>query len=603
MKKFFLLFIFCFMFFSLFAEVIDPSGKETRKYINIKNNQQGQGAILSNNYFTVLRYDDLNEGDAISYRTYGNSDMPNVAMAAAWYSSSELSVETYIAPALFDGDEPLATCDAYGTYDLVVPQGATTLAVTISHNYGTGMIAPTGTPIVHSPSEYISGTLPVMYVTTIDSVPITSKDYYLEGSYYIDNMGLEAFESIGSVDEQLSLQIKGRGNNSWKLEKKPYRIKLDKKQALLGMNKSKHFCLMAHHEDGTAFQADEMGFTFSRLLDMDWTPHQEPIELVLNGDYLGLYWLTEKIRVESNRVDIYEQADEETNPEMVTGGWLIELSNKVEDGQITFIDGAGEEIRFSLETPEVLSDVQNEYITTYLTTIDSLIYIDNKLDNSWEEYIDIDELVKFYVLQELMDNCEAFSGSCYMHKDLGEDTKFRFGPVWDFGSIGTHYLAGSYNYFIYQETPAYVHDHWIGEIAKFPHFQQKVRQLWNDIYPGIIEQAKQHCYEYVDYITPAIVSNYKRWKSANSTNISYNKIRIWNTLQNKWNFLDSQWNNPIIIPGDVDGDGYVTSTDITALYSFILNNDASNIVNGDQNGDGGITSNDITFIYNILLGQ
>ena len=57
------------------------------------------------------------------------------------------------------------------------------------------------------------------------------------------------------------------------------------------------------------------------------------------------------------------------------------------------------------------------------------------------------------------------------------------------------------------------------------------------------------------------------------------------------------------IPGDVNGDGQVTSADITALYSFILNSDASAIVNGDQDGDGNITSSDVTTVYSILLGN
>ena len=57
------------------------------------------------------------------------------------------------------------------------------------------------------------------------------------------------------------------------------------------------------------------------------------------------------------------------------------------------------------------------------------------------------------------------------------------------------------------------------------------------------------------------------------------------------------------IPGDVDGDGIVTSVDITALYNYLLNGDSSSIVNGDQDGDGTITSVDVTIIYNILLGN
>ena len=57
------------------------------------------------------------------------------------------------------------------------------------------------------------------------------------------------------------------------------------------------------------------------------------------------------------------------------------------------------------------------------------------------------------------------------------------------------------------------------------------------------------------------------------------------------------------IPGDVNGDGEVTSVDVTALYNYLLSGDDSAIVNGDQSGDGEITSVDIAYIYNILLGS
>ena len=58
-----------------------------------------------------------------------------------------------------------------------------------------------------------------------------------------------------------------------------------------------------------------------------------------------------------------------------------------------------------------------------------------------------------------------------------------------------------------------------------------------------------------------------------------------------------------VIVGDVNGDGNVTSADITAIYSLLLNNDSSSIVNGDVDGDGNITSSDVTAIYNILLNN
>lgn len=60
---------------------------------------------------------------------------------------------------------------------------------------------------------------------------------------------------------------------------------------------------------------------------------------------------------------------------------------------------------------------------------------------------------------------------------------------------------------------------------------------------------------------------------------------------------------PPVVAGDVDGDGSVTAGDITALYNWLLSDDASSIVNGDQDGDGNITAGDITAVYNILLGN
>ncbi|MBR0024215.1 MAG: carbohydrate-binding domain-containing protein, partial [Muribaculaceae bacterium] len=74
-----------------------------------------------------------------------------------------------------------------------------------------------------------------------------------------------------------------------------------------------------------------------------------------------------------------------------------------------------------------------------------------------------------------------------------------------------------------------------------------------------------------------------------------------NNLSNILQMMFGTGGGTTVVVGDVDGDGFVTSSDITALYNFLLNNDSSSIVNGDQNGDGSITSGDVTFVYNILL--
>ncbi len=541
-KLFFLLFVVMAIAMHSHATVIKPDKLLDGKYMMHDADKRGG---LANSYYYTTEVYGVTPGEKLTIRSEGNENASSMVMFAGWYSSIEPSLETFIEPALLlEGDLPLRTQQANGIYTITVPEGVSALAFCVMKEAFFVVTHP-GEPLYYVPSELLSGTLPVMYITTADSAWITSKENYLQGSYYLDPNGVEGVEAIGSVNDQLPLQIKGRGNASWRERKKPYRIKLNKKQPLLGLKKNKHFCLMAHFEDQNAYQRDEMGFTLSKLMGLDWTPEQKPIELVINGDYRGLYWIAEKIRVDEDRVNIIEQDDEETDSELITGGWLLEIDNYMEDGQIYVDEGNGTTISFTPHSPEVLSANQREYITDLLNTINEHIYTSNKNDNSWEDYIDIDELVKFYVLQEILDNCESFSGSCFMHKERGDDTKLRFGPVWDFGSVASHWRADSYDYFIYEEVPHYVTNHWIEEIAKFPHFQRKVRELWHDVYPGIVDQMKQHCLDYVDYITPAIEADYERWYGEASTNTSYKKRRIWQILAQKWEFLNAEWKNPI----------------------------------------------------------
>ena len=87
---------------------------------------------------------------------------------------------------------------------------------------------------------------------------------------------------------------------------------------------------------------------------------------------------------------------------------------------------------------------------------------------------------------------------------------------------------------------------------------------------------------------------------AAATTNSLHNIPLFATLINEAKAEYKQKKMPY---GDVNGDYAVTSTDLTALYNWLLNEDDSNIVNGDLDGSGDITASDITIVYNILLGQ
>ena len=196
----------------------------------------------------------------------------------------------------------------------------------------------------------------MLHINTAGGSKIVSKEEYIQALWWIDALGLEGYESIGSSREPDTMLIKGHGNATWtNLEKKPYRLKLNNKRNLLGMPKSKHWVLLANAEYWMGKMNDALPFEIGRRMGMAWNPRLEPVEVVLNGEYIGLYFLAEKIRVAKDRVNIAEQQDNETDPAKVTGGWLLEIDNYVEPDNITFTEGNGMPFWVTPHSPEVLS--------------------------------------------------------------------------------------------------------------------------------------------------------------------------------------------------------------------------------------------------------
>ena len=445
-----------------------------------------------------------------------------------------------------------------------------------------------------------SGTLPVMFINTENSQPITSKEEYIFAYYYIDNMGNEEFDNVGSEDAPQPLEIRGRGNYTWSdFDKKPYRLKLDAKTSLLGMKRNKHWALMANADDYLGGLRNTVGYELSRRLGLAWTPAQQPVEVVLNGDYIGLYMLTETIRVEPDRVNVTPQADYETSPFVVSGGWLVEIDNYQEEEQVRTVEGNGQNIFSTYKSPEHLSDEQRTYLTGLINATNAAIYVSDKSDNSWENYIDPDTLACFYIVQELLDDTESFHGSCFWHKENGNNTKIMFGPVWDFGNA----YHRTPNRFIY-DRPAFTQT-WIGEIAKFPHFQEIVLKHWNRFVLFHYDEIDGFIDDFIAKIQQAAMSDAARWPQYGNSDIINDRETFKSFFHNKYQWLASQWGEPEKVLGDVNLDGAVTAADITALYDILLGTispDDQLIALADVNSDGTLTAADVTLLYDILLG-
>ena len=391
-------------------------------------------------------------------------------------------------------------------------------------------------------------TLPIVYVNTLNGQSVNDRETQIPASLYIDSV-VSSFPSLGSSVQPLPCTIKGRGNWTWTgFDKKPYKLKFDVKQQVLGMPNNRHWCLMACADDYLGFLKMPAGFIISRAVGLRWTPREQPVELVLNGQYKGLYFLTEHVRIASNRVRIHEQADNESHADSITGGWLVEIDNYGSENNIEFDEGNGQHVMISLREPEVLSDPQRSYLESQLYALNDALYGSSAAD--LERLLDINEAARYYIVQEVMEDCESYHGSCFLYKDrdsLGVADTWKFGPVWDFGNA----------YDRHQETWIYVNptwpQYWIGQLATWPSFQQAVQEQWWLFYHQK-DSVRAAIRTYANTIEQAAKRDAAVWRGTSgyrdNSNFSDVRDRFFRRFDWRVNWLYSQWGEGVAPSGE-----------------------------------------------------
>lgn len=324
-----------------------------------------------------------------------------------------------------------------------------------------------------------SGTLPVLYINTVDQAPVDQKEVYIEATAWLDSSMTDEFESLGSESEPVTLGIRGRGNATWfQSVKKPYKLRFDEKQSVFGSEKNRHYALLHLQGPVTSFFHEPLAFRAAELLGDEWVPMCKPCEVVLNGEYLGLYFLTETVRAGKHRVNITEQLDEETDPEKIDSGWLVEIDNNPDDNQIELLEPNGRSLLLTFKSPEILSEPQLEYIESEFYEIIRRVHnIDGDAED-WLDIIDGESIARHYIINEIMRNMDGFCGSFYWHKDKG--TKWTAGPAWDYGYalIEREEGAGSYLRFFGR----YGRPNLIREMLNSEDFHRIIREVWEEFY-------------------------------------------------------------------------------------------------------------------------
>ena len=284
--------------------------------------------------------------------------------------------------------------------------------------------------------------LPVMTINTEGGLEVATKDYYINCEIsLLDNTGL------GKNVVSAIAEIKGRGNSTWNLEKKPYKFKFDKKQDLFGFGKEKTWVLLADHRDYSLLR-NMLAFNVALSLDTQgFTSKGQSVELYVNGEYRGVYYLCEQVQVKENRVNITEEDDGLTKPEefgylVEMDGWAIKnassVPNLTKDGDVYVQvgDSLVANRRYAIKDPEdILLDETGKPKAEFIAYVQG--FIKEALDavNGTDyakvnELIDIKSFAQAYIVFELFANPDTNYSSVYFYKDV--NGKFTCGPVWDF---------------------------------------------------------------------------------------------------------------------------------------------------------------------------
>lgn len=444
-------------------------------------------------------------------------------------------------------------------------------------------------------------------------------------------------------------QIKARGNSTFTYaEKKSYQIKLAEPSDLLGKQEQvKTWVLLASYFDATQMH-DKLIKDLAAELGLAYTASCDWVNLYYDGEYRGVYLLSEKNSVGATSVAItdMEQAYEQLNtgygtdmttalaensygqqyqytkdlkePENITGGYLIELNHDMWDEVSGFKTRQG--VAFNVKSPEWCGDSAMKYISEYYQAFEDAVYATDDTGaytgynagtgKYFYEYVDMDSLVKVFLLQELALNCDGFISSVYFYKDA--DGIMYAGPIWDqdmtFGT-GWNKTNGA----------EIVDYHYLAEaLIRIPAFEAAVKEYYTNTFAsearGLLGSNGTIARQYA-LLKDNAAMNYTIWDYIRIGNpemeghiwqgVSYqgvvDEMTTW--IENRLANMDSRFNLQSTVAGDVNGDGEVNSDDAVCILRYLADYDVDvKIENGDVNGDDTVNSDDAVCILRNLAG-
>jgi|WetSurMetagenome_2_1015567.scaffolds.fasta_scaffold118615_1 hypothetical protein len=426
-------------------------------------------------------------------------------------------------------------------------------------------------------NEFSSSNLPIVIINTNNqTIPADEK---ISANMKIVYNGEGQRNAVTDVKYNYSgyIGIKLRGNSSLSFDQKQYTIETRNSAgenlnvSLLDMPKDNDWVIHAPYNDISLIRNvlaydlwTEMGH---------WGPRTRMVELVLNGNYQGVYVLTETIKRDKNRINITKLESSDITGLDITGGYIMRIDASNSDDDITFqskVAGIGTGFNKSVvwlyhyPDPTEIHPQQITYIHNYIDTVELLIQSVKFNDpaNGYSKYLDLQSFVDYFIHTELSLNSDGYKRSAYFYKERlaadGTGGKFYAGSVWDFNLAfgncnfckGNQINAWVYNGCETLPVPAI----W-KRLIQDPNFINTVKCRYLELRKGILSDSYLHSFidDYALLLDEAQSRHFKKWNDLLGTGMN---MKLWfsayrvtsytqeigtlkNWLSSRLNFLDN----------------------------------------------------------------
>ena len=346
---------------------------------------------------------------------------------------------------------------------------------------------------------------PVLRIYTENRQPVNSREIWVNAEFSLENLPEEhAFANASG-------RMRGRGNSTWYMHpKQSFRIRFDDRRTMAGTDHAaRNWVIIGNHADKSLLR-NHAAYYFAGLLDgMYYAPLSKFIDVYINGDYRGVYMLSDHQNVEAGRVQLTFDEDP-----AISEFFLEMCSRRADEGgeegiHFVTINRRHYDIRFPRD--ELHTRDHAEYVRYFLSRFE---YLARSGNERVFDYIHLQSFIDFYIVQEWFKNQDVGFASVFMQiRGQGEDRRLEMGPVWDFD------IAAGNAYYAYARLGGYFpHGIWAREmnrwffyLMRMPTFYNAVHDRWREIRHTKIPATIDRINHMANTYRLGFERNFERW--------------------------------------------------------------------------------------------